>query len=245
MSKPVVIRANKFGRVITMLSLAVSFLRCAADSPPPPHQEFPFDVRQRHPIAIREGDEALNLFIGINRGALLPAQRAQVLGFADSWKRQATGGIAIDLPAGTPNARAAADALPEVRTLLSAAGVPPRAVAVRSYQPDSPIKFATLRLRYPKMVAEAGPCGLWPRDIGPGYGSDDGENWPYWNFGCAYQRNLAAIIEDPGDLVQPRPETPPYAARRSTVFEKYRKGEDPTTNYRNTTQGKITDIGQQ
>ena len=94
-------------------------------------------------------------------------------------------------------------------------------------------------------MAEAGPCGLWPRDIGAGNGAYDSENWPYWNFGCAYQRNLAAIVENPEDLVQPRPESPPYAARRSTVLEKYGKGEDPSTTYRNNTLGKITEIGQQ
>ena len=123
--------------------------------------------------------------------------------------------------------------------------MPPRAITVRSYQPDSPVKLATIKLRYPRMVAETGPCGLWPRDLGASYGSADSENWPYWNFGCAHQRNFAAILEDPADLVEPRGETPPYAARRSTVLENYRQGKDPTTTYRTTNQGKITEIGQQ
>jgi pilus assembly protein CpaD len=153
--------------------------------------------------------------------------------------------MVIDLPTRSPNARAAADTLKEIRSLLAAAGVPRRGVSVRTYQPDSPVKLATITLRYPRMMAEAGPCGLWPRDLGASYGSADSENWPYWNLGCAYQRNLAAMVEDPADLVQPRSETAAYAARRSTVLEKYRKGEDPTTHYRSLNQGRITDIGQQ
>ena len=42
------------------------------------------------------------------------------------------------------------------------------------------------------------------------------ENKPYYNFGCATQRNLAAMIDNPADLEQPRPETPAYtvAAQR-------------------------------
>ena len=32
------------------------------------------------------------------------------------------------------------------------------------------------------------------------------------------------MIDNPSDLVQPRPETPPYTARRTEAFEKYRKG---------------------
>jgi len=44
------------------------------------------------------------------------------------------------------------------------------------------------------------------------------ENKSYYNFGCAYQRNMAAMVDNPADLVQPRPETPAYttgAAPRS------------------------------
>ena len=71
----------------------------------------------------------------------------------------------------------------------------------------------------------AGPCGLWPEDLGPsvlnpGYS----ENRPYHNFGCATQRNLAAMIDNPADLEQPRSETAAYTARRTEAFEKYRKG---------------------
>ena len=51
------------------------------------------------------------------------------------------------------------------------------------------------------------------------------ENRPYHNFGCANQRNLAAMIDNPADLEQPRPETPAYTMRRNAAFEKYRKGE--------------------
>ena len=58
------------------------------------------------------------------------------------------------------------------------------------------------------MVAEAGPCGLWPDDLGPDNNPDHFENREYYNFGCATQRNLAAMVDQPADLVQPRAETP-------------------------------------
>ena len=71
------------------------------------------------------------------------------------------------------------------------------------------------------------------------------ENRPYWNLGCAYQRNLAAMVDNPADLVQPRGETPAYTARRSVVLDKYRKGENPSrhlsTGHYDT--GKISDVG--
>ena len=36
---------------------------------------------------------------------------------------------------------------------------------------------------------QAGPCGLWPEDIGPSFNRDYFENQPPWNYGCATQRN--------------------------------------------------------
>ena len=202
----------------------------------------PEDFRQRHPIVIKEGPRTVELFIGSKRGTLTPAQRADVLAFAHEWRREATGGILIGLPSGTSNAIAAANALHEVRALLSAAGVPPKAVDVRPHRPSDPQKIATLKLHYPRVVADAGPCGLWPQDIGPTYDRRYLENKEYWNFGCASQRNLAAMVENPADLIQPRGETPPYTGRRTTVLDKYHRGEGTATTYPDQDKGKISDV---
>ena len=65
----------------------------------------------------------------------------------------------------------------------------------------------------PSSIATAGPCGLWPNDLGVSVDSDYIENRSYWNLGCASQRNLAAMVDNPADLVQPRGETPAYTPR--------------------------------
>jgi len=204
----------------------------------------PADYRQRHPIAVKEGERTVELFIGRARGGLSPAQRADVAAFAHAWRREATGGIIIDVPAGTENAHAARDAIQDVRSILVASGVPAAVIAIRRYQPADPRIMANLKLNYPKMMASAGPCGLWPHDLGPSWDRKYNENGPYWNFGCANQRNLAAMVENPADLVQPRGETPVYAGRRSTVLDKYRKGESTSTIYPDAGKGKISDVGQ-
>ena len=69
------------------------------------------------------------------------------------------------------------------------------------------------------------------------------DNRPSWNHGCATQKNLAAMVANPEDLIQPRPETPPLAARRATAMDKYRKGEDPATVYQNSGDGKVSTVG--
>jgi len=204
-----------------------------------------FDYRLRHPIAIKEGPRTLDLFIGSQRGGLNGDQRADVLAFAGRWRREATGGVLIDVPTGTRNEVAAANAVNEVRAVLIAGGVPPDAVAVRPYRTVDPTKFGTLKVGYPTMTAEAGPCGLWPYDIGPTYNREHNENVEYWNIGCAYQRNLAAMVENKADLVQPRGEVPPYTGRRTTVLDKYHRGETTQAINPDKDQGKISDIGKQ
>jgi pilus assembly protein CpaD len=148
------------------------------------------------------------------------------------------------VPVGTPNARAASDAFREIQATLAAGGVPPRAVVMRQYHPEEARHLPPIRLSYPKMRAVAGPCGLWPDDLGPSI-HDPGyfDNKDYYNFGCAYQRNMAAMVDNPSDLVQPRPETPPYTARRTEAFEKYRKGQTTATQYPESDKAKLSDTG--
>lgn len=69
------------------------------------------------------------------------------------------------------------------------------------------------------------------------------ENKQYYNFGCAYQRNLAAMVDNPSDLEQPRPETPSYTIRRNAAFEKYRKGMPTAVTYPEAEKAKLSDTG--
>ena len=52
------------------------------------------------------------------------------------------------------------------------------------------------------------------------------------------------MVEYPADLIQPRGETATFAARRSTVLEKYRKGEPTATVNPDANKGKVSEIGQ-
>ena len=102
-----------------------------------------------------------------------------------------------------------------------AGGVPSRGITLHHYHPDDPRMLPTIRLSYPKISAVAGPCGLWPEDLGPSILNNGyNENRQYYNFGCAYQRNMAAMIDNPADLVQPRRETPAvYGAAHGRLRE--------------------------
>jgi pilus assembly protein CpaD len=204
----------------------------------------PNDYRLRHPIAIQEANRSVVIFVGHARGGLSASQRADVMGLAQTWLREGTGSIVADVPVDTPNAQAAATTFRDVQALLAAGGVPSRGITLRHYHPDDPRTFATIRLSYPRIAAVAGPCGLWPEDLGPSIMDNNYyENKSYYNFGCATQRNMAAMVDNPSDLVQPRPETPAYTMRRTEGFEKYRKGVPTATVYPESDKAKLSDTG--
>jgi pilus assembly protein CpaD len=178
----------------------------------------PEDYRLRHPIAIEEANQSIVVFVGHGRGGLSASQRADIIGLARAWRREATGAIVADVPV--------------------------HGITVHHYRPDDPRLLAAIRLDYPKIAAVAGPCGLWPEDLGPSIDNPSySQNRSYYNFGCAYQRNLAAMVDNPADLVQPRPETPAYTERRTEGFDKYRKGNATATNYPESEKAKLSDAG--
>jgi pilus assembly protein CpaD len=203
---------------------------------------YPVDYRVRHPITLKEGKHTVDIFVGRNRGGLTPDQRADVLAFAQEWRHEATSGIIIDVPNGGPTDRAAKDSLREIHSILNASGVPRRAVYVRTYRPAR-WSLASIKMNYTKLTAHAGPCGLWPHDLGPDFDTTYNKNRPYWNLGCATQRNLAAMVADPADLVQPRGEAPAYEARRSVAIDKWRQGQNPSGTYDGYDKAKISDLG--
>lgn len=226
-------------RVLPAVALAATVLAVAACNKTPQYAataSIPSDYRERHPIRLTENDHTVHLLVGTGTGVLTAEQRAQVASMASSWRQEATGHLLIETPRGTANTRTAAYAAREAQSILRASGVPPRAIIAKSYDAE-PSALGPVRLGYLRIEAEAGPCGLWPEDLGASLRPSltrvhpNIHNQPYYNFGCSTQQNLAAMVANPEDLVQPRASTPPYAARRQTVMEKYRKGENPSGQY--------------
>jgi pilus assembly protein CpaD len=226
---------------LAALCLALAAAGCntdqAAYAPP-----YPSDVRDRYPIKIAEAERSIEIYGGSGHGRLTATQRAEVAAFARAWRRESSGLLFVDVPVGVRSTFAVRQTAREVTSVLAAMGVPQAAIERRPYRLPEPAAFAPIRIAYPQVRAVTGPCGKWIDNMGPGFHSI--ENDPFWNHGCANQRNLAAMVVNPQDLVQPRAEGRPDAGRRQVVIDKWRQGQDPSTIYTQKSDPKVSTVGQ-
>ncbi|MCC5997084.1 MAG: CpaD family pilus assembly protein [Oceanicaulis sp.] len=151
------------------------------------------------------------------------AQLELLASVADEFKARGHGPLVISYPQNAPGGDAAIAVIADARAQLFAHGLDWRSIAGGAYdargRSTAPIIFSFTRYQ-----ASVPSCDRsWPdlRNAPPG------RSWP--EFGCATAANLAAQVADPRDLVAARTMTAPDAARRETVFERYRQGQSTSS----------------
>jgi len=179
------------------------------------------DYRLRHPIMVSEEPETLDIPVGMRGGHLSAEFKDAIYDYALGYRDDGIGAVTVQVPSGSGNDIAAAAASQAIRAAVIEAGVEPSLVRVAPYR-STPDRAAPVRLSYLKVKAVTPDCGAWPNDV---TGKMDNRN--YYNFGCASQQNLAAMVANPADLVRPRPMTSASGARRAKVLSDYAEGADP------------------
>ncbi|CAD7029589.1 pilus assembly protein [Pseudorhizobium endolithicum] len=180
---------------------------------------LPDDYRTRHPITIGEAEKVIDIPIAAGDHGLTTGQREVIAGFAQEYLRASEGIIRIQTPQGALNSGAAAYAAGDIRRLLVRMGVPKNRILQTGFAADGYGASAPVRLSFVAITAQTAPCGEWPADMT----LNTVENKNYYNFGCASQRNLAAQIANPNDLLGPRRMTPPDAEQRGQAMQRYRE----------------------
>ncbi len=203
---------------LLLLASAATLGACASVEPPvgPPVASSV----DRHVIAVEESGARMEVPVAAEELSLSAASRADLESFAGAYLRGGHGALIMSTPSGGDNADAAALLAHQTRLALVDRGVPYAAIAGSTYDasgaPSSPII-----LTFTDYEARAPECApLYTQDLG-----HQSNNQPWESFGCATQANLAAMLEDPHDLLAPRDQTPRDGGRRAAVFEAYRAGE--------------------
>jgi pilus assembly protein CpaD len=179
------------------------------------------DPAQRHPIVVSQKPSNLSFRVPPGSHGLSPHQRAQLIDFLDRYQARDGGKnrLVISAPSGAANEAAAMQAVAEIRHMMREAGFDEASIVVEAYHEDRHPQ-PPIRVSYLRYVAEGPDCGHGHLDL-----ADEPNSLHYPNLGCATQRNLAAMVANPADLLGPRPMTGRAAERRDLVWEKYVKGE--------------------
>ncbi len=170
---------------------------------------------EAHVIDVREGDERLVL----NVTALAPdsAQNTQIDAFGRLYRSIGHGPLIIK----APNTSAAAKGFAaQVRAQLVEGGVTFAALGVGDYEGSEADPVIVSFTRYIATPPECRPVSSYDLAARP-------NNNAYEGFGCSDRVNLAAMIADPADLLEPRAgdATGRDSARREVIFDKFRRGE--------------------
>jgi pilus assembly protein CpaD len=179
----------------------------------------PEDYRTSHPILVQEQIATIDIPVSADSAHLTSQARANVTFFAQSFLTSGADIIAVVAPSGSPNQVAAAAAAVEIEDVLRRSGVNPRAIDYRVYRATAAERIAPVRLAYNSVAATTAPCRPWTDQL-----TVNPQNQHYEAYGCASQQNLAAMVNNPLDLLYPRGLTPADAARRTDVLNKYRTG---------------------
>lgn len=209
-----------------------------------PSVESTYDPRfmeyeQRHPLTLQQQEHVLPLLVGANANGLTSGDRTALSGFMQSYQSQGEGSLRIRVPQGSMNASAAHNALGDIHDVVAAAGGNTSAILVERYQVDNPTAHAPIMAIFDRLEAVTNPCGTWNDRTNPSPDRTD-----YYNFGCASQSNLGAMLADPRDLVRPRGVGFPDAGRRAEVLARYRRGEVTATQASDDRQAAIAEIEQ-
>ncbi len=223
---------------LTLAALGLAALSLGACATGEEVVERTMPVSVRYPITVEPRVAELRVAPDASAQGLGEADRARLAAFISEFAGNFDGKIAVATPDGTSNMRLAGKTATDVIRVLEGMGVPRNRIALGSY-PAGGDPSGSVVVSYVRYVAAAPQCGDWSENLGY---SPDNTKSP--NFGCAYQRNLAAMIADPRDLLGPRAESMGDAERRATVLGKYRRGEPTQTTRSQDESGVVSSVGQ-
>lgn len=195
---------RSFTRLL-LLSAAVAATGCAAKWN---GAEQALTVAEQHPISVDSQTVTMTIAAQDN---LSEIDRARIRAFAGTYMHNGHGALTVTSPG---DAGAAS-----VKNALNEFGVPVSSMADAAYRGGEG-QSRDVILSFTRYVATPSACGVWE-----GLSDRDYRNMQSPNFGCAAQNNLAAMIGDPRDLVEPAGMTAPDSATRIRGVTKFRKGE--------------------
>jgi len=171
------------------------------------------DAREVHAIHVEMRPVELVLMPGLD-GALSPADSKRVKDFVDAWRDRGRGPLRVAMSARLSQ-RAQDRLLGDLKGLVKRRGADAKAVMPVAAFADT----AGVSITFDDFVAVAPVCAGESVSM-----SSRGANVASPEFGCATQRNIAAMVANPADLIDPAASGDASAARGALVIQNHRLG---------------------
>jgi len=171
------------------------------------------DAREVHAIHVEMRPAELVLMPAPD-GALSPADGQRVKDFIDAWRDRGRGPLRVAVPARL-GPRAQDRLLGDLKGLVRRRGADAGAVMPVAAFSDA----AGVSIAFDDFVAVAPVCAGESVSM-----SSRGANVASPEFGCATQRNIAAMVANPADLIDPAASGDASAARGALVIQNHRLG---------------------
>lgn len=224
--------ARRLTRPILAIAALATLSACASAKAPDRMVEAKTPTEHYQAKAVAAPQEVR---LAVHAQGLSGPQADALAQFAQDWMDAEGGTITLRAPTGGPDAGAAFRTVEGARSFLIDQGVPADRLIVAGYDARG-APGGVLHISYDAYRAVVPACGKTWINVAHSLTNDVQPN-----FGCAVTANMAAQIANPADLVRPQRSTPPDAARRATVLEKYRKGQVTASDKDDQAKGVVSD----
>lgn len=172
----------------------------------------------RNPVQVAESIERLELYSRPNGMELSARDKLAVAQFLDGYGRSGDGPLYVNRPTNALSGLGTQQAESVIRGLMAQGGLNPAAVQTGQYA-TAPGVPAPVVVSYRTLRAIPQDC----RQMGNL--TNTYSNQPREMFGCFQSANLAAMVTDPRQLLEPYAAGQPNAQRRQVIYDKYIQGE--------------------
>lgn len=192
----------------------------------------------KFPIQVADAKEEITLVVAPHVFALSQADKNRVALLAESYKHVGHGDIWVVAPTGSANSASSIGAAAEIAKVMVDRGIRPTSIKMNSYLAAETDEAAPVTVLFRRYHAYTRDCGVWNQNV-----AFTPANQSSPNLGCATQSNLATMIEDPRDLIEPTQIDPADPARRAAVFENYRAGSTTASERTVQESGAVSELG--
>lgn len=169
----------------------------------------------RHRIQVAESIERLELYPRADGFEMSSRDRAAMMGFLAAYARSGSGPLYLNAPSG--GGHGVGIARSHISGALGSLGISQAALQSGSYRTAAGAP-APLVVSYRRLKTLVPDCRR-SADL-----TATGQNAPSPDWGCAFHANIAAMVADPNQFIEPYPMTEPNATRRMVIYDKYIEG---------------------